>query len=86
MFHCNPHKTGQYNPLYLLNNQGFFIAHMLSEQQKLNQQLNNELPDYKSSLHLWTSQWGGCFLEWKITCSMDTWKLKSPQKNSLGLP
>ena len=24
MVYYNPHKTGQYNPLYTLNNQGFF--------------------------------------------------------------
>ena len=28
MVYCNPHITGQYNPLYNPNNQGFFIAHM----------------------------------------------------------
>ena len=28
MIYCNPHITGQYNPLYTLNNLGFFIAQL----------------------------------------------------------
>ena len=29
MAYFNPHITGYYNPLYNLNNQGFFIAQMI---------------------------------------------------------
>ena len=33
MVYYNPYTTGYYNPLYNLNNQVFFIAHMTMEKQ-----------------------------------------------------
>ena len=33
MVYYNPYITGQYNPLYSLTNQGFFIAHLGSGRQ-----------------------------------------------------
>ena len=35
MVYYNPHLSVEYNPLYTLNNQGFFIAHISPEMEPL---------------------------------------------------